>query len=86
MARLTFIIGMAAWTAAVLGREIVVAKSGGEFSLIQDGLDAAAPGDVVSVRAGTYYERLTVPRGGDTTNGPIVLRAWPGESAILRVN
>ena len=64
-------------TAADTGKTIVVAKSGGAYSTIQAGLDAARPGDTVDVRAGTYNERVTFPRSG-TIGKYITLRGEPG--------
>ncbi|MCX7847937.1 MAG: right-handed parallel beta-helix repeat-containing protein [bacterium] len=65
------------------GAELIVAKSGGMYASIQAALDAAQPGDTVTVRVGTYDERLIFPRSGNSTNGPIVVRAFPGERVIL---
>lgn len=48
--------------------------SGAPFGRIQDGLNAARPGDIVTVRAGTYAERLTTMRSGSASQ-PIRLRA-----------
>jgi len=59
------------------GKTIVVAKSGGAYSTIQAGLNAARPGDTVEVRPGTYNERVTFPRSG-TAGKPITLRGEPG--------
>jgi hypothetical protein len=40
------------------------------------------PGDSLYLRAGTYFERPTVNVSG-TASAPIVIRSYPGESAIL---
>ncbi len=64
-------------TAADTGKTIVVAKSGGTYSTIQAGLNAARPGDTVDVRAGTYNERVTFPKSG-TPGRYITLRGEPG--------
>ena len=63
--------------AAGTGKTIVVARSGGAYSTIQAGLNAAGPGDTVDVRAGTYNERVTFPRSG-TAGKYITLRGEPG--------
>jgi len=86
MVRVAAVVCVAAVAVLVHGREIVVAPVSGEFSLIQAALDTAQPGDMVTVRAGTYVERLTFPRGGDDVNGPIVLRAQPGERVVVSGN
>ena len=63
-------------------REWIVAPSGGDFTGIQAALNAARAGDTVSVRAGTYNEKLVFPRGG-SNNLWLTLRAWPGEQPVL---
>ena len=63
-------------------REWIVAPSGGDFSSIQAALNTANAGDTVSVRAGTYNEKLAFPRGG-SNNLWLTLRAWPGEQPIV---
>ncbi len=68
------------------GADITVAKSGGDYSVIQDALDNANAGDVITVRAGTYEERLYIERSGSATLGHIVLRAYPGEEICISGN
>lgn len=63
--------------------ELIVAKSGGMYTSIQAALNAAYAGDTVTVRVGTYDERLVFPRSGNASSGPIVLRAYPGEKVYL---
>jgi hypothetical protein len=43
---------------------IIVDDIDGDYPTIQEGLNAAQPGDSVLVKAGTYYERVTFPRSG----------------------
>lgn len=45
----------------------IVAKSGGTYTTIQEGVDAAVAGDTVIVRAGTYNEMVTVSKSGTAT-------------------
>ncbi|MCX7005132.1 MAG: hypothetical protein NTV22_17900 [bacterium] len=73
----------AGWCAAA-GLELFVAPTGAVYTTIQAALDAARAGDTVTVRAGTYPERLSFSHGGDATNGRLVLRALPG--AAVQVN
>jgi hypothetical protein len=44
----------------------------------------AQPGDVITVHAGTYRERVTPPRGGDSDVRRIVYQAAPGERVEIR--
>jgi alpha-N-arabinofuranosidase len=44
----------------------------------------AQPGDVVTVHAGTYRERVTPPRGGTSDLQRITYRAAPGEEVVIK--
>ncbi len=56
------------------------------FLTIQQGLNAArAAGDIVSVRAGTYRERIVFPASGSASGGPITLQAFAGEQPAIDV-
>jgi len=44
----------------------------------------AQPGDVITVHAGTYRERVAPPRGGESPDQRIVYQAAPGEKVILK--
>jgi hypothetical protein len=44
----------------------------------------AQPGDVITVHEGTYRERVTPPRGGDSEARRIVYQAAPGEKAAIK--
>jgi hypothetical protein len=53
------------------------------FRTIQHGLNVAVvPGDVVRVRAGTYFEGIVFPADG-TLKRPIVLENYPGERPFI---
>lgn len=52
------------------------------FKTIQQGLNAAQPGDVVHVHGGTYAEGLTTTTHG-TAAHPITVQSMPGESVII---
>lgn len=49
---------------------------------IQHAVDAAAPGDTIYVRQGTYREEVTLHVSG-TQELPIILKAFPGEDVVL---
>ncbi len=60
------------------------------FTRIQDAVDAAAPGDVIVVRAGTYIDgnwktnpTARIYKAGSPAKW-IVLRSYPGENPLLR--
>ena len=54
------------------------------FKTIQHALNVAAnPGDLVLVRGGTYFEKLTFPHSGSAAGGYITLQAYPGEHPVL---
>ncbi|WP_437709764.1 right-handed parallel beta-helix repeat-containing protein [Sorangium sp. So ce448] len=63
------------------GRTITVAPSGGDHRTIQAGLNAAAAGDTVVVKAGTYNEKVSFTRSGTASAGCITLKGEAG--AIL---
>jgi hypothetical protein len=44
---------------------------------------SAQPGDSVVIREGIYHESVATGTGGDTTSGPIVFAACPGEQVIV---
>ena len=51
---------------------------------IQRAADLAQSGDVITVHAGTYRERITPPRGGISNRKRIVYRAAPGENVEIK--
>jgi hypothetical protein len=54
------------------------------FRTISAAARVAQPGDVVTVHGGTYRERVTPPRGGESPNKRIIYQAGPGEAVILK--
>lgn len=46
--------------------------------------ERAEPGDTVIVHAGTYRERVSPPRGGDSDTRRITYQAAPGETVIIK--
>src|SRR5262245_4657154 len=52
------------------------------FGFAQQGLDAAQPGDIVTLAPGSYAESLVTRRGGSQA-APITLRAAPGGGAVV---
>jgi len=54
------------------------------FKTISRAADAAQPGDVVTVHAGIYRERIAPPRGGTSETKRITYQSAPGEVADIR--
>lgn len=51
---------------------------------IQGAADRAQAGDVITVHAGTYRERVTPPRGGESDRRRIVYRAAAGDKVEIK--
>jgi hypothetical protein len=82
------LLSLAALTSALSATEFHVATNGDDaqrgtqaapLRTLQQAADIAQPGDVITVHAGTYRERVTPPRGGTSDTQRIVYRAAPGE-------
>ena len=58
--------------------------AGRPFRTISAAARVAMPGDVVTVRAGVYRERVTPPRGGESKARRIVYRAAEGEEVVIK--
>jgi parallel beta-helix repeat protein len=56
---------------------ITVAPSGADYSSVQQGVDAANPGDIVVVKAGVYHEMVTLNKSG-SENKYITLQGEAG--------
>jgi len=78
---------------AASGREFFVSVQGDDSNdgsslkplrTISAAARAAQPGDVITVRAGTYRERVTPPRGGESDARRIVYQAAAGEKVIIK--
>ena len=55
---------------------ITVAKSGGDYTTIMAGLNAANPGDTIFVKTGIYSEIIKWPKSGSANGGYIVLKSF----------
>ena len=54
------------------------------FRTISAAARVAQPGDLITVHAGTYRERVTPPRGGESDARRIVYQAAPGEKVVIK--
>jgi chitodextrinase len=52
------------------------------FATVNRGLNAAAAGDTIYLRGGTYQQLVSISKSG-TAGNPITIAGYPGESAIL---
>lgn len=68
---------------AVTGKDADAGTRNAPFLTIQRAADRAQPGDVITVHAGVYRERITPPRGGDSDAKRIVYQAAPGEKVVI---
>src|ERR1039457_6559907 len=78
---------------AVWAREIHVSVAGNDsndgspsqpYKTISAAARKAQPGDVITVHAGTYRERVTPPRGGESDAKRITYQAGAGEAAVIK--
>jgi len=77
---------VAGWDYTASGRVLWVGGDGRDsnpgtqtqpFRTIRRGIDASTAGDVVYIKAGTYYEKLLITKGGTSTD-PIIISCAPG--------
>ena len=80
-------------TSLVTAREFHVSANGSDknegsvslpFKTISAAAQVAQPGDVITVHAGTYRERVTPPRGGESDTKRIIYRAAEGEMVKIK--
>jgi nitrous oxidase accessory protein NosD len=57
---------------------IIVAKSGGLYATVQEGIDAAQAGDTILVRMGVYNEAVAFGRSGSSQSGFLTLKGEKG--------
>ena len=68
---------------ALNGRDANAGTPAAPFRTIQHAADLAQPGDVITVHAGIYRERVSPPRGGTSDAERIVYEAAPGEKVEI---
>ncbi len=68
---------------ATNGNDVNLGTQTAPFRTIHHAADVAQPGDVISVHAGTYRERVSPSRGGTSDAKRIVYQAAPGERVVI---
>lgn len=68
---------------AINGNDANPGTRSSPFRTIQHAADLAQPGDVITVHAGTYRERVSPPRGGTSDTSRITYQAAPGEKVVI---
>jgi alpha-N-arabinofuranosidase len=69
---------------AISGNDANPGKKAAPLRTIQRAADLAQPGDVITVHAGTYRERVNPPRGGTSDRRRIVYQAARGETVEIK--
>lgn len=69
---------------SVKGNDANTGTENAPFRTIGKAALVAYPGDVITVHAGTYRERINPPRGGESDEKRIVYRAAPGELVEIK--
>src|SRR5882724_2563517 len=92
-ATLTQIAAFALFATVVTGTEFHVGTNGADSNrgtkaaplrTIQRAAELAQPGDVITVHAGVYRERINPPRGGKSPAKSIVYQAAAGEKVEIK--
>lgn len=68
---------------AVTGNNANDGSAGKPFKNIQAAANVAQPGDVITVHAGVFRERIDPPRGGTSGTKRITYQAAPGERVVI---
>jgi arylsulfatase A-like enzyme len=93
MVKATSLLGTLLVGSSLLAAEHHVSPSGSNenkgtrespYRTISAAAQVAQPGDVITVHAGTYRERITPPRGGASDAKRIVYQAGPGERVEVK--
>ncbi|HSA96502.1 MAG TPA: DUF1565 domain-containing protein, partial [Acidobacteriota bacterium] len=69
---------------AVTGKDSNSGTPNAPLRTIQRAAELAQPGDVITVHAGVYRERIDPPRGGESDAKRIVYQAAPGEQVEIK--
>jgi hypothetical protein len=72
------------WHVATSGNDQNEGRGPAPFRTIQRAAEAAQPGDVITIHAGVYRERVNPPRGGESDAKRITYQAAPGEQVEIK--
>ena len=72
------------WHVSIKGSDKNDGSASKPFRTISAAAQAAQPGDVITVHEGTYRERVTPPRGGESDAKRIVYRAAEGKKVEIK--
>ena len=78
------ILHAAEFHVAVSGKDTAPGTAAAPLRTIQHAADLAQPGDIITVHAGVYRERVSPPRGGASDAKRIVYQAAPGEKVEIK--
>jgi len=68
---------------SITGKDTDTGAASAPFRTIQHAADLAQPGDVITVHAGIYRERINPPRGGESDAKRITYQAAQGEKVVI---
>ena len=69
---------------SIKGSDTTEGSAARPYRTISAAARVAQPGDVITVHEGTYRERVTPPRGGESDARRIVYQAAPGEKVVIK--
>ena len=72
------------WHVSIKGSDRNDGSATKPFRTISAAARAAEPGDAITVHEGTYRERVTPPRGGESDSKRIVYQTAKGEKAVIK--
>ena len=78
------IAGARTYHVSVSGNDANNGEQGAPLQTISAAADLAQSGDVITVYAGVYRERINPPRGGTSDEQRITYRAAPGEKVVIK--
>lgn len=84
LVRCMSLLHAAEWHVSVNGSDANNGSAAMPFRTISAAAKVAQPGDVVTVHAGVYRERVTPPRGGESDARRITYQSAPGEVAEIK--